>query len=72
MSQPEAVLRKKNNLVCFHAVCESVGMGESLVGHIPSKENIADLLTKVPLDIREGTWSVISFMIFMMTIIYQQ
>ena len=46
-SSPESVLRKKNNSVCYHEVCESVAMGESLVGHIPSKENIADLLTKV-------------------------
>ena len=46
-SRPESVLRKKSNSVCYHAVHESVAMGESLVGHIPSKENIADLLTKV-------------------------
>ena len=46
-SRPELVLRKKSNSVCYHAVHESVAMGESLVGHIPSKENIADLLTKV-------------------------
>ena len=46
-SRPESVLRKKSNSVCYHAVHESVTMGESLVGHIPSKENIADLLTKV-------------------------
>ena len=47
-SRPESVLRKKSNSVCYHAVCESVAMGESLVGHIPSKENVADLMTKVP------------------------
>ena len=46
-SRPESVLRKKSNLVCYHAVCESVAMGESQVGHIPSKKNVADLLTKV-------------------------
>ena len=46
-SRPESVLRKKSNSVCYHAVCESVAMGKSLVGHIPSKENTADLLTKV-------------------------
>ena len=46
-SRPESVLRKKSNSICYHAVCESVAMGESLVGYIPSKENIADLLTKV-------------------------
>ena len=46
-SRSESVLRKKSNSVCYHAVCESVAMGESLVGHIPSKENTADLMTKV-------------------------
>ena len=46
-SRPESVLRKKSNSVCYHAVCESVAMGESLVGCIPRKENVADLMTKV-------------------------
>ena len=35
-SRPESVLRKKSNAGCYHAVHESVAMGESLVGHIPS------------------------------------
>ena len=39
--------RKKSNSVCYHAVHESVAMGESLVGHIPCIENVADLMTKV-------------------------
>ena len=47
LSRPESVLSKRSNSICYHTVCESVAMGESLVGHIPSKENIADLLTKV-------------------------
>ena len=46
-SKPESVLRKKRNSACYHAVRKSVAMGESLVGHIPSKENVTDLLTKV-------------------------
>ena len=46
-SRPESVLRKKSNSVCYHAVSESVVIGESLVGYIPSKENVADLMTKV-------------------------
>ena len=48
-SRPESVLRKKSNSVCYHAVHESVVMGESLVGHISSKENVTDLMTKIPL-----------------------
>ena len=43
----DSVLRKKNHSVCYHSVYESITMGESLVGHIPSKENVADLMTKV-------------------------
>ena len=46
-SRPESVLRKKSNSVCYHAVHEAVVMGESLVGHIPIKENVTDLMTKV-------------------------
>ena len=46
-SRPESVLRMKSNSVCYHAVHESVAMGESLVEHILSKDNVADLLTKV-------------------------
>ena len=47
ISKPESVLRKKSNPVCYHAVHESVALGVSLVEHITSKENVADLMTKV-------------------------
>ena len=46
-SRPELVLRKKGNLVFYHAVHESVAMNKPLVVHIPSRENVADLMTKV-------------------------
>ena len=46
-SRPESVLRKKSNSVCYHALNKSVVIGESLVGHIPSKDNVTDLMTKV-------------------------
>ena len=45
--RPESTLRKKSNSICYHAMRESVAMGESLTAHIPSEENPADLLTKV-------------------------
>ena len=32
--RPESTLRKKSNLICYHAVRESVAMGEPLTGHI--------------------------------------
>ena len=46
-SRLELVLKKENNLVCYCEVHESVAEGKSLVGHIPSSKNIADLMTKV-------------------------
>ena len=45
--RPEPMLKKKSNAICYHAVRESVAMGESLVAHVPTKENSADLCTKV-------------------------
>ena len=46
-SKPESTLRKKSNSICFHAARESVASGESLVAHIRTHHNSADLLTKV-------------------------
>ena len=45
-SRPESVLKKKSNQVCYHTVCGSVAIGKDLVEHIPSNENIADLIPK--------------------------
>jgi len=44
---PESTLNKKCNSVAYHAVRESVAMGESLTGHVPTNSNVADLATKV-------------------------
>ncbi len=46
-SKPKSVLKKKNNAVYYHTVCESVAMGESLNTHFDGDENPTDLLTKV-------------------------
>ena len=46
-SRQESVIGRKENEGCYHAVCESVAVGESLVGHIPSKENVTDLMMNV-------------------------
>jgi hypothetical protein len=45
--RPESTLKKKSNAICYHFNRESVAMNESVVGHISSKENPADLATKV-------------------------
>jgi hypothetical protein len=44
---PESVLKKKSNSICYHAVRESAAMGESIIGHVPSVDNPADICTKV-------------------------
>ena len=45
--RPESVLKKKSNSICYHAVRESVAMGECRTGHIPTRENCGDLATKI-------------------------
>jgi len=46
-SRPESMLRKKSNSICYHAVQESVAMGEMITGHKPSVTNPAEICTKV-------------------------
>jgi hypothetical protein len=42
----ESVLTEKSNAICYHAVRESSAMGGSIIGHIPSVNNHADICTK--------------------------
>ena len=53
--KPESILKKKSNSICYHAIRESVAMGESLTGHVSSKDNPSDIATKVvpPGQLRE-------------------
>jgi hypothetical protein len=44
--RPACVLKKKSNALCYDAVQESAAMGESIIGHIPSVNNPADICTK--------------------------
>ncbi len=46
-TRPESTLKKKCNSICYHMVWESVAMGELLITHINSEENLSDLMTKV-------------------------
>jgi hypothetical protein len=46
-SRPESTLKKKSNEICYHFVRESVAMGESLVTHVRSEDNPADICTKI-------------------------
>jgi hypothetical protein len=45
--RPESVLKKKSKSICYHAVRESAAMGESIIGHVSSVKNTADICTKV-------------------------
>jgi hypothetical protein len=45
--RPESMLKKKSNSVCCHCCRESVAMNECMTGHVPTKQNRADLCTKV-------------------------
>ncbi len=45
-SRPESTLKKKCNPICYHAICKSVAMGETLLTHIRTGDNLADFLTK--------------------------
>ena len=43
---PSSTLKKKHHSVAYHKVREAVASGIIKVAHIPSKDNIADILTK--------------------------
>ena len=46
-SKPEWTLKKKCNGIDYHAIPESMTMGESLIGHVRSEDNPADLLMNI-------------------------
>ncbi len=46
-SRPESTLKKKCNFICYHAIRESVAMGDTLLTHIRTGDNLADFLTKI-------------------------
>ena len=45
--RPESMLKNNSNYICYHAVRESIAMGESLTGTIVTKNNCSNLATKV-------------------------
>jgi hypothetical protein len=45
-SRPELTLKKMCNSICYHAIRELVAVGETLLTHIRTGENLADFLTK--------------------------
>jgi hypothetical protein len=45
--EPESILKKKSNSICYHAIQESVAMGESTTAHVRTELNRADLCMKI-------------------------
>ena len=45
--RPESTLKKKSDLICYHAMRESVAMGECKTAWVSTNLNPADLATKV-------------------------
>jgi hypothetical protein len=45
-SRPNSTLKKKCNSSCYHAILELVTLGETLLMHVGTGENLADFLTK--------------------------
>jgi hypothetical protein len=45
--RPESVLKKKSNSVCYRVVRNYDAMGESIIGHVPSIDNPADICTNI-------------------------
>ena len=44
---PESTLKKNSNFICYHNVCKSVGMRDSLTVNVGSNKNCADLEIKL-------------------------
>ena len=61
--KPESTLKKKSNSIYYHAVQESVAIGESITAHISTEFNPADLATKVMTgrQKRDGCISLVLF-----------
>ena len=45
--QLESMLKKKSDSICHHAIRESATMGESLMRHVITRNNPADIATEV-------------------------
>jgi hypothetical protein len=47
MQHPDSALKKKSNIICYHAARESAAMGECSMVHVRSENNPAGICTKV-------------------------
>ena len=53
--QPESKLKKNSNSICYGAIRKSMAMKESLTGHVPSVDNLAEICTKVALGVETSS-----------------
>ena len=67
-SRPESAFRWESNSIYYNTFCESVAMGGSLFGLIPSIENVEDLMTIVLYGHKRKYFIRNILMIFMTTI----
>ena len=56
------MLKKKSNLIWYHAVHEAVAMSKALIAHIPTKKNLDDLFTKVLYG--QSQWFLVEWMLW--------
>ena len=62
---PESTLKKNNNSICYHALIEAVAMGECLTTHIPTKDNLSDMMNKVSyVSNKRGLVKVLMYVLF--------
>jgi hypothetical protein len=55
-TRPESLLKKKSNAIAYHAVREAVAMKEIMICHVPTDDNVAEIMTKVlPSGARRNT-----------------
>ncbi len=43
---PSSTIKKKHNAICYHRVREAVAAKTIRIAHIPTDQNLADMLTK--------------------------
>ena len=44
---PESTFKKNSKSICYHAIHDSIVMGESLTGNLDTKNNCSVLATKI-------------------------
>ncbi len=59
LTTPESILKNKSNSICYQAIRESVAMGESLLTHVETRDNLAEILTKPTFGSKRQRWIIL-------------